>query len=179
MSGESINSLTVDVRSFASQFSRMLDCNLMAFWTETPRKGSLMDFESVLKFVYSCTRHSMQEIVVYANEGEATDALRLCSKYSEIAGLMLCLAGSGLEGLKSALRVMEKIDPIESPICLLHSLNEAPTGLLSKSVFYRGDFKRRVKQISRKVAPEDMEAEILKNLGLFMQSVRENKGAAN
>jgi len=173
MSGASIKALTADVRGFAGSFSKALCCNLMAFWTETPRKGSLMDFESVLWFVQSCTRQSREQVVIYANDDEAGDSLRLCSKYPDIGGLVVSLARSGADVLRTALKVMEKLDPILCPILLFHSLAEPPTSLLERSVFYHSPARRRLQRIPKPVETEHLETEVLRHLGPFLQSVRD------
>lgn len=178
MSGVSIKALTTDVRGFAGSFSKAFSCNLMAFWTETPRKGSLMDFESVLWFVQSCTRQSRDQVVIYANDEEAADSLRLCSKYPDIGGLIISLARSGTDVLRTALKVMEKLDPIICPILLFHSLSEPPTSLLERSVFYRSPARRRLQRLPKPVNPLELETEVLRHLGPFLQFVRETRSVA-
>ena len=174
MSGVSIKALTPDVRSLAGSFSKGLHCNLMAFWTETPRKGALVDFESVLWFVQSCTRQSRSQIVVYANDEEAGDSLRLCSRYPEIGGLVISLTRSGTDALRTALKVMAKLDPILCPLLIFHSLPEPPTSLLEKSVFYRSSARRRLQRVAKSVESEELETEVLKHLSAFLQVVRDS-----
>ena len=146
MSGAAAKALGVDLQCLASVLSTELDCNLIAYWTESPRRGSLMDLESVVWFAYSCTHHTVLDVVLFACEEEASDSLRFCSKFQQTAALVLFLTRCGTSGISQLLEPMDDLDLSHCPMLLFHSLADQTVG---NTPFFTSAATRAVRQVAR------------------------------
>lgn len=167
MSGAAAKSLSVDLAGLAKTLSTELDCNLMAYWTDTPHRGSLMDLESVVWFVYSCGRHSVLDVVLYASEDEASDCLRFCSKFQQAAALVMSLTNSGSETVSQVLRPMDRLDLSHCPMLLFHSLSDHTLG---NSPFFTSPATRAVRQINKE--SPTLLRELICGMAAFLSSIK-------
>lgn len=167
MSGAAARSLGVDLQSLASTLSAELNCNLIAYWTESPRRGCLMDLESVVWFTYSCTHHAVLDVILFAFEDEASDSLRFCSKFQQTAALVLLLTHCGASGIAQLLKPMDCLDLSHCPMLLFHSLSDQA---LVSTPFFKSAATRAVRQVTRETST--LLREVICGMAAFLCSIK-------
>lgn len=167
MSGAAAKSLNIDLQSLATTLSAELDCNLMAYWTDSPRKGSLMDLESVVWFVYSCSHQAALDVILLACEEEASDSLHFCSKFHQASALVLVLPRCGTDLLSQVLRPMARLDLSHCPVLLFHSIADSS---ISNTSFFASSATRAVRQVARE--SDCLLREVICGMAAFLSSIK-------
>ena len=154
LSVRSAATLGTDLPSAIAVISNVCRSNALVFLSAKDRVANFPDYDCTLWFLSSCPKVSIRNVILYAADDEVAHVLIVCSRYPDLAGLIVNVSGmSGEEVRKTVNRLVEKRD-VECPVLVIHSLAEQQNDWLEE--MKGGEGVRAEKKVSATCSPDEV-----------------------